>query len=171
MRDELRKALNATKGLTTEELGTLRSHISALLALGPSSQDQILTASNHDDWVLMGIVDYMRASDLDPSGVAQLTSGKHYDAFRAKLPTIHRWLKRSGTQVQQRAVLRLGIGLLHQNLQAMNIAVSSRLMMAHIHRLPSVINKEFPGYAENGLLGLIFRSERHVRKKQSRKPV
>jgi hypothetical protein len=165
MRDELRKAIIATKGLTSEELGELRSHIAALLSLGPSSADGILSATNHDDWVLMGIADYMRSNQLDLAGVAQLTSGKHYDTFKTKLPGLHAYLKKSGNKTQQRAILKLGIGLLHHDLANIGLAVSSRLIMSHIHRLPGVINRAFPGYAQAGRLHMLFRSENDVRKK------
>ena len=166
MRDELRKAIDATKGLTTDELGVLRTHIAALLALGPSSADTILSASSHDDWVLMGIVDYMRSSQIDLAGVQQLTSGKHYDTFKGKLPALHAYLKKVGNRTAQRALLRLGIGLLHHDVVNMGLAISSRLLMAHIHRIPGVINRAFPGYAQAGLLHMIIRSELDVRKKQ-----
>jgi hypothetical protein len=155
MREEHRKVLDGLKALTTPELIAVNAFISSLVALGPSSADRILTASNHNDWVLMGICDYMRSAQIDLSGVNQLTSGKHH------------YLKRCGNKVQQRAVLRLGIGLLHHDLENMGLAVSSRLMMAHIHRLPGIINKSFPGYAEAGLIHMIIRSEKDVREKQS----
>lgn len=170
MRDELRKAINATKGLTTEELALLRTHISAMIALGPSSADTILTASGHDDWVLMGICDYMRSNQLDLAGVQQLTSGKHYDTYKEKLPSLHRYLKSAGNKNVQRALLRLGIGLLHFDLVAIGLAVSSRLLMAHIHRVPGVINRAFPGYAQAGLLSMIIRSELDVRQKSDQRP-
>jgi len=170
MRDELRKAIDATKGLTTEELQSLRNHIAALIAMGPSSADTILTASSHDDWVLMGICDYMRSNQIDLAGVQQLTSGRHYDTFKGKLPSLHKFLANGGNKNVQRALLRLGIGLLHHDIVQMGLAVSSRLMMAHIHRIPGVINRAFPGYAQAGLLHMIIRSELDVRKKSSRKP-
>lgn len=170
MRDELRKAINATKGLTTEELQSLRTHIGALISLGSSSADTILTASSHDDWVLMGIADYMRSSQLDLAGIKQLTSGKHYDTFKTKLPALHKYFANVGGKTAQRALLRLGIGLLHHDLVNMGLAISSRLLMAHIHRIPGVINRAFPGYAQAGLLHMIIRSELDVRKKSTRKP-
>jgi hypothetical protein len=119
----------------------------------------------------MGIVDYMRSAQIDLSGVPQLTSGKHYDAYKSKLEPLHKYLKRGGDRTAQRALLRLGIGLLHHDLVEMRLAVSSRLMMAHIHRIPGVINRMFPGYAEAGFLHMIIRSELDVRKKSSRKPI
>jgi hypothetical protein len=38
----------------------------------------------------------------------------------------------------------------------MEVAVSARTLMSHIHRLPAVINKSFPGYAQAGHLGKII---------------
>ncbi len=169
MRNELRKAIDATKGLTTDELGVLRTHISAMLALGPSSADRVLTASEMDDWVLVGITDYMRSNQLDLSGIQQLTSGKHYDTYKTKLPPVQNYLRNAGNKTAQRALLRLGIGLLHHDMVQLGWAVSSRLMMAHIHRLPAVINRAFPGYAQAGLLHMIIRAELASRPKQKRK--
>jgi hypothetical protein len=159
MREELRKAMEATKGLTTDELNELKTHIGALVSFGPSSADKIVSASNHNDWVLMSIVDYMRANQIDLAGVPQLTGGKHYDTFKGKLPAIHNFLKPVGRRNSQLALLRLGLGLLHHDLLDLNLAVSSRLVMAHIHRLPGVINRAFPGYAQAGVLDKIIRSE------------
>ena len=167
MRPELRKAIEATKGLTTEELGVLRTHVGAMLSLGPSSADRILTATSHDDWVLMGIVDYMRSNQLDLAGIPQLTSGRHYDTYKVKLPPIMKYLRMAGDKTAQRALLRLGIGLLHHDLVNMGWAVSSRTLMAHIHRMPAAINRGFPGYAQSGLLSMIVRAE--VAKRPKRK--
>lgn len=174
MSNAFQNAKNATTGLTIEELKDLRKYIAGLIALGPGKADAagtILTASNHDDWVLMGITDYMRSKQLDPSGVAQLTAGKHYQTYKKKLPAFHVWIARAGTKTQQRALLRVGAELLHENLEAMGFPVSSRTMIANIHRLPSVINQQFPGYAQAGLFTMIIRKESDVRKKSSRKPV
>jgi hypothetical protein len=168
MRQELRKALEATKGLTTEELGVLRTHVGAMLSLGPSSADRILTASSHDDWVLMGIVDYMRSNQLDLSGVPQLTSGRHYDSWKVKLPGVIKYLQLAGDKTAQRAMLKLGIGLLHHDLVQMGWAVTSRLLMAHIHRMPAAINRAFPGYAASGLLNMIIRGELKKRPKRKK---
>ena len=44
----------------------------------------------------------------------------------------------------------------HADLCRMEVAVSARTLMSHIHRLPAVINKSFPGYAQAGHLGKII---------------
>jgi hypothetical protein len=70
-------------------------------------------------------------------------------------------------KVQQRALFRLGIVLLCNNLAEMETPISGMSLMNHIHRIPSLINRAFPGYARLGLLSKIIRAkETRVRKKE-----
>lgn len=171
MREELAKAIRATRGLTTDELGELRTHIGALISLGPGSADRITSSTNHDDWVLMGLVDYARHVGLEHAFVVTLTNRKDYDSFREKLPAIKQYLKKVGDRTKQLALLRLGLELLREDLTNLRLAVSSRLLMAHIHRLPGVINRQFPGYQAAGLMHMIIRNETNVRKKRRKRAV
>lgn len=58
--------------------------------------------------------------------------------------------------VQDRALV-IAIEGLYVSLQDWNISVSSYTILQQIHRLPSVLNQSFPGYAASGLLHKIVR--------------
>lgn len=81
-------------------------------------------------------------------------------SFEAKLAGVHKFVNKAcPTRNQRNALLRLGIVLLYDDLVRMGIAVSPFLMMAQFHRIPSLINREAPGYANSGLLhALVTRS-------------
>lgn len=169
MRDELRKAIAATKGLTTDELQELRKHLTGLISMGPSSVDRKeapMPGSGAYHWVLYEIVDYLKSQGMDQVYVSSLTSGAHYDTFRKKLPAIESFLKKAGPKVKQRALCKLGLVLLHEDLRKIGIAVSAQIVMSHMHRLPGVIDRSFPGYAAEGNLFKIFKGETNVRQKR-----
>lgn len=58
---------------------------------------------------------------------------------------------------KQRAMLKMGICLLYNNLCSMNVPISARTVMRQIHRVPAVINRAFPGYAVCGLLHVVVK--------------
>lgn len=101
---------------------------------------------------------------LESLGVELLYPGmlrkvKAFPKFRdEKVPAIMKFV-RAGvkTRVQQIALLNIGVLLLYQNMGQMGIAVSSRAILNHAHRIPSIINQAFPGYAANGMLGMLVR--------------
>lgn len=140
--------------LTADELSSLRSRISALASLGGVS----FTNSNAD-LVLEAICDYLTSKGLEHPYPNQLRKSPQYRSFANKCDAVILYL---GTKVriEQRALLALGVDLLYKNLGDIGIAVTSRTMMAHIHRLPACMNRAFPGYAANGHLSFVIRRGR-----------
>jgi hypothetical protein len=67
--------------------------------------------------------------------------------------------------VAKRALINLAVQLLHTNIVDMGVAVSARTLMAQVHRIPSVLDKAFPGYAQAGMLHLVVRPERTAKRK------
>lgn len=51
------------------------------------------------------------------------------------------------SRVEKLAFIRLCVQLLFANLVAMRVPISPRTMVAHAHRIPAVVDKNFPGYA------------------------
>lgn len=109
--------------------------------------------------ILGAICDFMAFSGVETPhfGVLQRLSNK---AFEDKIPAIASYLGSSDlTKLQRRAILFVGVQLLYDNLCEMGIAVTSRTLMSHIHRLPACLNRAFPGYAKMGHLRFIVRKK------------
>ncbi|HKU52519.1 MAG TPA: hypothetical protein VJQ25_08630, partial [Nitrospira sp.] len=76
--------------------------------------------------------------------------------FKSILPAILTFLKQAGSRrVQQQRLLSIAVELLYQDLGQQNIPASLVTVIRHIHRLPAVMDRNFPQYAMNGLLGLL----------------
>lgn len=109
------------------------------------------------DMVLEAIQRVLERLGVELVSPGMLRKVSSFPKFRdEKVPAIMKFV-RSGVprRVQQIGLLNVGVLLLYQNMQQMGIAVSSRAILNHAHRIPSVINNAFPGYAANGLLGMI----------------
>lgn len=82
-----------------------------------------------------------------------------------KKTLMERWLTRvlpNSKQNERASVVSYGLQLLLLNLEDMGITVSHGTVMRHFQRLPSCINKAFPGYARAGLLPIILGRPIHV---------
>jgi hypothetical protein len=166
MRTELKTVLDTLPKLTADELQRVRSGLAALSSLG-GAKPIVRGPEDDADWVLLGITSFMQNAGLDMSGPAQLR-GSHFAAFRNKMPALMHFINRAGDKNKQRALLHLGLDLLHENMTAIGLAVTSRTLMQHVHRIPGVIDRSFPGYAQAGLLPLIIATTKgkvNVRKK------
>jgi hypothetical protein len=148
---------------TPDERAKVRAALDALAQFGGSPVERKL--ARQDDVLLDIIVDYMTRKGCDLSLPTVLMAGKHYGTFKKKCVPVYEFVKPVGGRNEQRALLRIGIAELYADLTRMNLAVTSRLMMAHIHRLPAVLNRAFPGYAKIGALKLILVKRKHNGKK------
>lgn len=167
MSDDLTKVLALLPKLSKEDLKKVQEQAKVLSTLGGGSRGSRTQEHGSDDFfVLTLITDYMTRQGLDMSIPAVLRDSTAYGAFKSKVPGLMKFVKQVGNKTQQTAILSVGIELLHEDLVKIGLAATSRLMMAHIHRLPGVINREFPGYAQSGMLGFIARGAQHVRPKQ-----
>lgn len=167
--DSLAKAIRATKGLTTQELQELRKHISALLQIGPGPADRAVASLDIPE-ELHWIAGHLRDEGAPPVSATRMFQATQFGTFNKKLPELRQYLARAGDRNRQRALFRLGVKLLHKDLRGQRIAVSYLSLMNHVHRIPGVIDRMFPGYALNGLLPLIIREEKdHVRKEPSKR--
>lgn len=117
--------------------------------------------AKQDDVLLDIISSYMANKGVDLSTPYVLMSGKHYVTFRKKSDAVYKYVKPVGTKNSQRALLRIGVSLLYADLERMGLAITSRLLMAHVHRIPAVINRSFPGYRKLGALKLILVKRQH----------
>lgn len=168
--DSLAKAVRATRGLNTNELQQLRNHISVLLQLGPASADRAVAISEAPE-ELVYLAEHGRDRGGIPVATTDMMNGAHYDAFKQKLPRVRAFISQVGSKTAQRALFKLGLVLLERSMRAQGVAPTYVSLMQQLHRVPGLINREFPGYAANGMLKLIIRKEDHVRKKSSKRVV
>jgi hypothetical protein len=101
---------------------------------------------------------------------AILRGNGSYASFRVKLfdealaeadggRTIEGWLWQSGLDRRARqAVLHYGFTMLLDELRSRGMVVDGVLLMNQTHRLPACVDRAFPGYAANGMLGMLFRN-------------
>ncbi len=150
--------LAALPGLSAEELQQLAGHVQLLrqhqTRQGPGSVDD-------DDatMVLRTLTETLTHLGIEFTPPAVLRSSSQFPAFRRKVPALMTYLAQAGQQyLVQRALLITGIELLVAVMQRRGTLVSARSVMNEIHRLPGVIGKSFPGYAEAGLLKCIVHS-------------
>lgn len=166
------KALTDAKRLMAElgdaDLRQLRAAISARLDAGlskPSSKKGTI------DLVLEEIVTTMKARHGEYSAPPLLKRSQGYPAFREKVEgDLEKYFEEAeANRIERTALIHFAIGLLVENLRRMRLPISARAVMNHIHRLPSVVDRAFPGYAESGLLHLVIRKEeRNARQERSR---
>ena len=119
------------------------------------------------DTMLEAIIAVARASGLEFAIMQQLKRSAGYAAFRTKVQELDEYLKPfKANRIELRAFLELAVDLLFKNLADMGVAVSARTAMSHIHRLPAVVDKAFPGYYRAGMMKWIIKKDSgHVRKK------
>jgi hypothetical protein len=126
----------------------------ALQAIKPVTDD-----TTPDDTMVAGcIYDVLKDSGTELFGIAALKKHAGWRAFSSKVPHIMKFIRKAGSERQiHRATLRLGISLLYHELTRAGYPATGFTMMAHIHRVPSMLERAFPGYAASGLLGKIFK--------------
>jgi len=152
--------------LSGTELALLKNAVSAMQALSGGAPAVVTTPKEAKEedatyMVLDVICEFMKAKGADFTSPTVLRKTKHYSAFRQKIMEdgmLDFYKKAAGNnRVALRALMRVGVKLLYQNLIELELPTNSRNMMAHMHRLPAVINRAFPGYAESGLLRMLIK--------------
>lgn len=88
-----------------------------------------------------------------------LRKSSAYASSRPKFDDVAAFFaKISSHRLVQDSILVEGISLLYDDLlQWQGIAISSHTILQQIHRLPSTLNRAFPGYAESGKLHKVIK--------------
>ena len=163
----LEQILQDLPRLTAEQRSLIADRIKFLNSAGTVLTMPTVTEQARDDdaadWALDVLLETMQRLGVECPFKPAIKKSSQYAAFRQKVPGIVAWMSRSvKKRNQRRALFAMGVGLLYENMVEMEVAVSARSVMQHIHRLPSVINQAFPDYARAGLLGFIV-GDRDVR--------
>jgi hypothetical protein len=164
MSTNMRAAILALKPLTLSELEELEKRIRALRFGAPGAMSETDDHVSGGDLIIQTICDTLNGLGVDRTQAPTLKRSKYYPAMKAKAPDILSFIRgQAGTRNQQRALLALGINLLYENMTKVGLPVSAMLLMGHIHRLPSIFNQNFPGYARSGFLGMLVKGDTDVR--------
>jgi hypothetical protein len=158
---DLHAILQVLPKLGKDELEKIKARASALLALGVSASP-MNGAGKRDDVAICidAICEAMSGlglGELSPHWLRKTASA----GFAEKVTGLNRWMGKAGIadSNRRRALIVLGIEMLCRDIDRMGLPSSPKFVMAQIHRLPSLFNRSFPGYAQAGLLGLILRKE------------
>jgi hypothetical protein len=160
-------------GLSKAELDDVVSYAKMLGGVGgvamPSGLAEV-KADSETEMLLDIIVRVAQSRGAEFTGVPALKKSQHYAPFRRKIAEfgLVEYFKHTvakNNRIRLQAFMWLAVELLYDSLVAMSIPVSSRAMMNHVHRIPSVVNNAFPGYAASGMLHMVIRSKerKHVR--------
>lgn len=107
------------------------------------------------------LANVLKKAGLEFRDLGSLRRSQYFPAFRDKSEKLWEYLEMaSSDKTKQMAILSFGIRLLVDNIRSMNyVPVSAHVVMQQIHRVPSVLDQAFPGYAEFGLLGKVVTME------------
>lgn len=143
--------------------------IASLPRLSPEERSQVAAAAKalasnaplkagKGEFVLQCIVATAEMQGLELRPPESLRRSTSYVGFTDKAVKLETWLANAvDDRTAQRALLMLGLRLLVENIRDMNLNVGSSMLMRHIHRLPAVMDRHFPGYYEAGVLGMIVK--------------
>jgi hypothetical protein len=152
--------------LSTEDLAKLDQHVKVMRAVtGPSTVTVPAVASGKRDLesrALGVLCAAMRDMGVEYPSVEMLRKTSQIGAFNRKLPAVMQFISGIGPKrVEQDALLKIAFELLYYDLVTVyELAASSLTLMAQVHRIPAVINRHFPGYAESNLLGMILKEKK-----------
>jgi hypothetical protein len=151
--------------MSKSELEELRRFAAVAGQSGGAPPDAITDAKGevYCQMILESICLVLQSRDLDPTKPHALTRTQQYRAFREKIveDKIGAWCDMvvKKNRIALRGLIRLAVDLLCDDLIQKRVAVNARVMMNHAHRIPAVLHRNFPGYAQYGMLYLVIRKE------------
>lgn len=146
------KVVEHLPSLSVEEAEDIIARLKALRGLSSESAPITDMYDGEVKLALQGIIDQLATMGVECPYMGLLQ--KHMDKdFKEKVHSVIAYFKQNDLHRNElRIALQLGIKLLYDNCVRMGIVVSALTIMRHFHRIPAVVNHEFRGYAESGLL-------------------
>lgn len=151
--------LEALRTLDAVELNELRTHIAALQV---DNDDSALTSAAAERVYAMVVAELRRAGVADATRISYRRMRMNKAEFNGRCEALTGWLREQDADRRvQDAILRTGIMLLVENYRERAERfhdappVTPKVICDSIHRVPSQLDREFPGYAAAGLLPLI----------------
>lgn len=153
--------------LSIEELDQLINRAKAMRSLagngGNNAPSGVIRDNSDLAFVLKCASETAQQLGADQSAYFQLhKAANNSPVLREKISSIMIFLRQQAgvEKARQYALLCVGMRLLYKDMTEAGYPVSARTILAHIHRLPAIMNKNFPGYAYAGMLHLVIRSRK-----------
>lgn len=155
----------AISRLSPDDLAKVEAHIAFHKASAKRSRKEgnASTVLNTDElWLLGLIADFMKGSGADYTPIEMLRTSQDFPAFSVKVPPLMEYLGKAKLEkTQRRLVVWLALEILYEEKTRLNTACSARVIMRELHRIPALIDSQFPGYARMGMLGMVARAHVH----------
>ena len=137
--------------LTQEQLSDLQTRIKIL---STTAEKEHNGKSDFSMRVLQAICDTLKKNGVETPSVHVLKKTTAYVQSTGKLQDLSVWFDTiSKNKLIQDGILREAINLLYFDLvNWKGVSISSHTLIKQIHRIPSVLNRHFPGYSQSGLL-------------------
>jgi len=159
------RVVAAIPHLTPAERDRIVARLRALQSLAPSqslvgasgSFPEEAAAPDAGAELLAAIADQVLRASGERVSLAALRRAPGFRAFARKAQELEAFAAGAGVRSRpaRRALLAIGLDLLHRDLRAAGFSVSARTLMSCAHQVPGVLDKAFPGYARAGLLGMV----------------
>lgn len=164
MSELLRQVQNATREEKLEIYGALKAFFSLRGEANPLKNlpSSVVASSNDEALYLSAICEELKDRGCDYSSPDMLRKHKHYPTWaRDKIHGLDAFFAREQfSRVQKLSILAFGIGAIVANLRHHRIPVTGGNILMNYHKLPALIDRQFPGYSERKLLRWIFREMR-----------
>jgi hypothetical protein len=110
--------------------------------------------------VIDAICQTLKKLNVDTPSPKALIKSSAYVSAQGKMDDLSEFFKKaSSKRIVQLSLLKVAVELLYQDMvNWQGVAVSAHTILAQIHRLPAVLNRAFPGYADTGCLAAIVKS-------------
>jgi len=149
--------------LTPDERQRISQRLGALGGMAPGPTTPLgrgsgpETAHQPGELLLQAIVSTAERLSGERASVTALRRTSGGRAFYEKAAAVEAFAARhTSTRTQRLALLELGVDLLYRDLTKIGLPTSTRSLMRHVHRIPSVIDASFPDYAKLGLLRMVM---------------
>lgn len=158
--------INALPALSADELATLKARASALLALGggqpsggPMNAGSGKSAAQRQRYALQIVMLFKERGQV--VHLARIFNGVSLTEIDAKIDAIEEWLGAAGVLnlIERDAIVGIGLKALATNFAEINIPLTPRSIASNLHRVPALLEREFPGYAAAGLLRVLIRKK------------
>lgn len=163
-RDLIKALMNSAPETKSEAYRSLKAFFSmgGTISLPTVDSQREELICEDEQTYLSAICDVLQSKGLFFASPDMLRSGRGYANFKAhKEGGLDKFFARETlTRTQKLALLKIGIGLIIDNLQYNRIPPTGGNVLMNFHRMPALIDRELPGYAERGILSAIFRARK-----------
>ncbi len=163
---DLQRIIESLPHLDHNELMQIHVRVGSLLKnsldSGSSHKSSKYTEPDVDSLMLIEVISDVLASR---SGfcipVPVLRKMRAFLQMQGKTKRLFQFINQSNlSHSEMRLLLKIGVRLIISELHEKNLSAGGMDLMMHIHRMPSVLNRAFPGYAASGALYMLVRRNR-----------